>query len=101
MKTLVEVGVEPCVGMIIQSPTHKRLKHHIIEIEEWKGWHYVISINENGYYSRKWIKDIVNSWFFVGYSKTPFKSLFEVSDFGGEKLNETKKLIKQIEDLWK
>lgn len=101
MKTLVEVGVEPCVGMIIQSPTHKRLKHYIIEIEERRGFHYVISVNENGFYSRKGIKDIVNSWFFVGYSKTSFKSLFEVSDFGCEKLNETKKLIKQIEDLWK
>ena len=33
MKTLVELGVEPCVGMVIQSPTHGRLLHHITEIE--------------------------------------------------------------------
>jgi hypothetical protein len=101
MKTLVELGVEPCVGMIVQSPTHGRLLHHIIEIETGRYGVWVKSINERGTSARNFFTHVKNNWFFVGYSKTPYKSLFDSSDIGYNKINEAKKLIKQIEELWK
>lgn len=98
MKTLVELGVEPCVGMIIQSPTHGKLLHHIVEIE--KGI-WVRSINSNGTSARNWLDHVRNNWFFVGYCKLRYKDLFNCNDVEYDKVVKAKKLIKQIEELWK
>ena len=97
MKTLVELGVEPCVGMVIQSPTHGKLLHHIIEIE--KG-NRIKSINSNGTTAENWFDHIKNNWFFVGYCKLRYKDLFNCDDVDYDKVVKAKKLIKQIEELW-
>lgn len=98
MKTLVELGVEPCVGMIVQSPTHGKLLHHIIEIENCV---WVRSINSNGTSARNWLDHVRINWFFVGYSKLRYKDLFNCNDVEYDKGVKAKKLIKQIEELWK
>lgn len=101
MKTLVELGVEPCVGMIIQSPTHGKLLHHIIEIETERYGVFVNSINERGTSARNWLDHVKNNWFFVGYCKLRYKDLFNCNDVEYDKVVKAKKLIKQIEELWK
>lgn len=101
MKTLVEIGVEPCVGMVVQSPTHGRLLHHIIEVETGRWGVWVRSINERGTHAKNYYTHVKNNWFFVGYSRTRMKDLFNCSDISIDKVAEAKKLIKQIEDLWK
>lgn len=97
MKTLVELGAEPCVGMVIQSPTHGKLLHHIVEID--KG-NWVRSINSNGTSAINYLNHVKNNWFFVGYCKLRYKDLFNCDDIDHDKVVKAKKLIKQIEELW-
>lgn len=100
MKTLIELGVEPKIGMIIMSRS-RNLKHQIVDIFKIDNDLYCSTVNENGSRSARPYDEIKNNWLFIGMCKTKFKQLFEVSDIGYEKIIEAKKLIKQIEDLWK
>lgn len=101
MKTLIELGIEPRVGMVVQNVS-SNLKHNIIYIGiDYHKNCYIETINEYG--SRNRIpKDIfTNRYLFIGFSKQSLKDLFSTDEIEYNRIVEAKKLIGQLENLWK
>lgn len=106
MKTLIEVSIEPRVGMVVQ-PLKGRYKHHILEFGD-KFTHYekgkaiyskhVHTINEQG--SGTWVEynHFLNNYSFVTMSNYRLIDLFRSTDFDISRISKVKELMKQIED---
>lgn len=111
MKTLLQVDIEPCVGMVCLA-LKGRYKHHIIEIlgnkdRSHRPWGckpccvWIHTICETG--TSAWIDydRFVNNYSFVCMSNYRLDDLFNPSDFKIDRLSKVKDLIKQIEDIIK
>lgn len=110
MKTLIQVSIEPRVGMVVEA-LKGRYKHHIIEFgDRFNGYDcyrkpkyakYVHTINEHG--SGLWIEynHFVNNYGFVTMSDYRLTDLFKPTGFDISRLSKVKDLMKQIEDCLK
>ena len=110
MKTLIQVNVEPRVGLIVEA-LKGRYKHHIIEfgnrfLEYDKNnkpvyVKHVHTINEKG--STSWIEynHFINNYGLVSMSNFRFQDLFKKNDFNIDRISKIKKLMSEIEDCLK
>lgn len=111
MKTLLEVKIEPCVGMVCLA-LKGRYKHHVIEIlgdkdRPYRPWScsnkgiWVHTICETG--SGAWIDydRFVSNYSFVCMSNYRLDDLFNPVDFKIDRLAKVKELMKQIEEAVK
>lgn len=111
MKTLIQVNIEPRVGMVVEA-LKGRYKHHIIEFGN-RFDHYdkithkpiyrkhVHTINEKG--SSSWIEYnyFINNYGFVTMSNYRLEDLFKSTEFNIGRISKIKELMKQIEDCLK
>ena len=109
MKTLIEVKIEPCVGMVVRS-LKGRYKHHVVEFsnrfdhyENGRAVYskYVHAINEQG--SGTWVEynHFINNYCFVTMSNYRLSDLFSSTDFDVGRISKIKELMKQIESCLK
>lgn len=109
MKTLIEINIEPRVGMVTEA-LKGRYKHHIIEFgnrfdhyENGRAVYskYVHTISETG--SGVWIKyeHFISNYCFVTMSNYRLSDLFSSTEFDIGRINKIKELMKQIEDCLK
>ena len=111
MKTLIQVNIEPRVGMVVEA-LKGRYKHHIIGFgDRFLGWYdvnkkpkygkHVNTINEHG--SMSWIEydHFINNYGFVTMSNYRLGDLFKSTDFDIGRISKVKDLMKQIEDCLK
>lgn len=111
MKTLIEINIEPKVGMIVES-LKGRYKHHIIDFglrflnyDKHTGkavyGKHVHTICETG--SGAWVEynHFINNYGFVGMSESRLKDLFAPSNLKLERIDEVKKMISKMEELLK
>lgn len=109
MKTLIQVNIEPRVGMVVEA-LKGRYKHHIIgfgdrfdHYENGRAVYtkYVNTINENG--SMTWVEynRFVNNYGFVTMSNYRLEDLFKSTEFDIGRISKVKDLMKQIEDCLK
>ena len=109
MKTLIQVNIEPRVGMVVEA-LKGRYKHHIIEFGN-RFDHYengravyskhVHTINEAG--SGAWIEynHFINNYGFVTMSNYRIGDLFKATEVDIGRISKVKDLMKQIEDCLK
>ena len=111
MKTLIQVNIEPRVGMVVEA-LKGRYKHHIIEFGD-RFWNYdkvthkpiyrkhVHTINESG--SGSWIEynHFISNYGFVTMSNYRLGDLFKSTEFDIGRISKVKELMKQIEDCLK
>lgn len=101
MKTLIELGIEPKIGMVTQNIS-SNLKHNIIGIEtNYRGNRYVRSVSERGNQSCVPIERFVDRYLFIGFSKQTLQDLFTTDEIEYNRIIEAKKLMAQLENLWK
>lgn len=101
MKTLIELGIEPKIGMVTQNIS-SNMKHNIIDIQtDYRGYTYVYTVSENGCRSCIPKKIFVDRYLFVGFSKQSLKDLFATDEIEYNRIVEAKKLMAQLENLWK
>lgn len=111
MKTLIQVNIEPKVGMIVES-LKGRYKHHIIGFgSRFINWDkktckavygkHVHTICETG--SGAWIEYnlFINNYGFVGMSESRLGDLFSPTNLKLERISEVKNMISKIEELMK
>ncbi len=110
MKTLIQVNIEPRIGMVVVALKGK-YKHHIIGFGDRyigrdcflkpKYGKHVNTINENG--SMAWIEynHFINNYGFVTMSDYRLKDLFTPTEFDIGRISKVKDLMKQIEDCLK
>lgn len=110
MKTLIQVNIEPRVGMVVEA-LKGRYKHHIIEFgDRFFGYDlqrkpvylkHVHTINEQG--SGAWIEynHFINNYGFVTMSNYRLGDLFKSTEFDIGRISKVKDLMKQIEDCLK
>lgn len=110
MKTLIQVNIEPRVGMVVEA-LKGRYKHHIIEFgDRFNGYDlqrkpvylkHVHTINQNG--SNYWIEynHFINNYGFVTMSNYRLGDLFKSTEFDIGRISKVKDLMKQIEDCLK
>lgn len=110
MKTLIDLNIEPSVGMVVR-PLKGRLKHHIIEFDNrffcydknnkpvYKK--HAHTINEQG--SGVWVEyeHLVNNYVFVTMSNYRLRDLFNSTDFDIGRISKVKDLMKKIEECLK
>lgn len=72
MKTLIELGIEPKVGMVTQNIS-SNLRHNIIDIYTNSTGIWIISVSERG--SRRIIQKerFIDRHIFIGFSKQSFE----------------------------
>lgn len=109
MKTLIQMSIEPRVGMVVEA-LKGRYKHHIIEFGN-RFDHYqngkavyskhVHTINENG--SGTWIayNHFMSNYGFVTMSNYRLGDLFNSTEFDIDQISKVKELMKRIEDCLK
>lgn len=109
MKTLIEVNIEPRVGMVVR-PLKGRYKHHVFEFGN-RFDHYengravylkhVHTICETG--SGAWVKydHFISNYCFVTMSNYRLSDLFSSTEFDIGRISKIKELMKQIEDCLK
>lgn len=110
MKTLVQMNVEPKIGMIVEA-LKGRYKHHIIEFgsrflmydKNGKSIYakFVHTVNEKG--STSWIEynNFINNYGYVGISDVSYKDLFNKSRLSIKKMDEIENLVKKLEEAIK
>lgn len=101
MKTLIELGIEPKVGMVTQNVS-SNLKHNIISINtDYRGNTYITTVSEYGSKSCISKERFIDRYLFVGFSKQSLQDLFTTDELEYDRIIEAKKLIGQLENLWK
>lgn len=109
MKTLIQVNIEPRVGMVVEA-LKGRYKHHITEFRDRVSHYgngkaiyskYVHTINEQG--TGAWIEynHFISNYGFVTMSNYRLEDLFESTKFDIGRISKVKDLMKQIEDCLK
>ena len=110
MKTLIQVNIEPRVGMVVEA-LKGRYKHHIIGFgNRFFGYDlqrkavyvkHVNTINEHG--SMSWIEynHFISNYGFVTMSNYRLEDLFKSTEFDIGRISKVKDLMKQIEDCLK
>ena len=111
MKTLIQLDIEPRVGMVVEA-LKGRYKHHIIEFGD-RFWNYdkvthkpiyrthVHTICETG--TTSWIEynHFINNYGFVTMSNYRLYDLFRQTEFDVGQISKVKELMKQIEGCLK
>lgn len=107
MKTLIQVNIEPKVGMIVEA-LKGRYKHHIIEFglrffkydKNGKAIYskFVHTVNEKG--STTWVEynQFINNYRYVGIADITYKDLFNTSRLSIKKMDEIENLVKKLEE---